>query len=100
MTGRAYNPDEIRTVAGKIGGLADRLSSAGEGITGMQSGSAFGKLPSSGSIASALTSFGSSLRSEFSAGAKLMTATEKSLTETAKGMDDDEDTTARSFGKK
>lgn len=100
MTGRAYDPEEIRAVAAKVGGLSGGLTKAGDGITGVQGGSPFGKLPSSEGIASALKTFGSSLQKEFTAGAKLMTATESSLVKTAKGMDDDEDTTARSFGKK
>ena len=98
MGGRAYNPDEIRAVAGKIGGLAGQLTSAGDGITGIQGASPFGNLPSSGTISSALSSFGEGLKSEFTAGARLMSSTEKSLHETAKGMDDDEDATVRSFG--
>lgn len=100
MTGRAYDPEEIRAVAAKVGGLSSGLTTAGEGITGVQGGSPFGKLPSAEGMSSALKTFGSSLQKEFTAGAKLMTATESSLAKTAKGMDDDEDTTARSFGKK
>lgn len=70
MTGRAYNPDEIRAVAGKGSGMSSGLTSAGEGLTGMQGGGAFGKLPSSEAIAGSLTTFGSSLQKEFTVGAK------------------------------
>lgn len=97
MTGRAYNPDEIRVVAGKVSGMNSGLTSAGEGITGMQGGGAFGKLPSSAAIAGSLKTFGSSLQKEFTAGAKLATSTGESLTSAADGMDGDEEATASTF---
>lgn len=97
MTGRAYDPDEIRAVGGKVGGMSSGLTSAAEGITGMSGGAPFGKLPSSEAIAAKLKSFGTGLRDEFGAGAKLSTATEKSLTDAAGSMDADEETTAASF---
>lgn len=98
MTGRAYNPDEIRAVGGKVGGMSSGLTSAGDGITGIQGGGApFGKLPSSGAVSSALSKFSTSLSDEFSAGAKLATSTEKSITDAAGGMDADEDATASTF---
>lgn len=97
MTDRSYNPDEIRAVAKKIGGLSGDLSSAGSGITAKPGGDAFGKLPSSGSIASALSSLTAAMKRELSAGAKLMTATETSITSAADGMDATEEDSAHSF---
>lgn len=97
MTGRAYNPDEIRAVGKKIGGLSSGLTSAGEGITGMQGSGAFGKLPSSEAIAGALKTFGTTVQKEFKAGATLATSTESAIAKATKGMDDDEDETARTF---
>ncbi|MQA63785.1 MAG: hypothetical protein GEU86_20480 [Actinophytocola sp.] len=97
MTDRSYSPDEIRGVARKIGGLSGDLSATGSGITAKPGGDAFGKLPSSGSIAEALSSFTQAMRQELSAGAKLMTATETSITAAADGMDATEEDSARSF---
>lgn len=100
MTGREYDPAEIRVVAGKVGGLSSGLSETAGGVTGLPGSAAFGQLPGSSGIASALKSFGSTVKNDLKAGAALMTSTESALNKTAKGMDDDEDTTARSFGKK
>lgn len=98
MTGRAYNPEEIRAVAGKVGGLSNDLSSAGSGLTGVSGGTPFGDLPSSAGMSSKLKSFTESMQKEFTAGAKLVTATAKSINDTARNMDSDEDDTARRFG--
>ncbi|MGH3434232.1 MAG: hypothetical protein ACRDQB_15490 [Thermocrispum sp.] len=100
MTGRKYDPEEIRAVGGKVGGLSSGIGSAGEQITGMQGGAAFGKLPSSGAIGSALSKFSTGLREEFSTGAKQATAAEESITTAAGQMDADEDEGVRTFSGK
>lgn len=97
MTGREYDPEGIRTVGGKVGGMNSGLTSTGDGIKGITGDAPLGKLPSSGAASSALSKFSTALRAEFTAGAKQATATEKSLTDAAGTMDADEDTTARTF---
>lgn len=94
---RSYNPAEIRAVAKKIGALSGDLSSAGSGISGLPAGGAFGNLPSSDGAASALKAFTDGLKKEFTAGSKLMTSTESSITAAAKDMETTEEDHERSF---
>lgn len=96
-TRRAFDSDALRAAAKKIGSLGGSLGDTGGGITGVSGSAPFGALPSSGGISSALTSFTQSLKKEFAAGAKLVSATETSINAVADDMDGVEDDNARSF---
>lgn len=96
-TRRSYDSDALRAVAKKLGGLSAPLADAGGAITGAEGGTPFGALPSSDGISSALKSFIDGLKKEFEAGAKLMDATETSISAVAKDMDGIEDENAASF---
>ncbi|WP_028851817.1 hypothetical protein [Thermocrispum municipale] len=95
--GREYNPDEIRTVASKVSQLSKKISEAGDGLTDAKGEGVFGKLPSSGSMAAALTKFTSGMRTEFAKGAEQASSTGSSLRKIAGQMDADEEEGVRTF---
>lgn len=96
--GRAFNPDEIRAVATRMGNHTADFEDAHGGLTGMESADAFGELDGAGRIHGAISNFTSSIGNEFKHGKMLADTTAQHLHGHADNMDQNEADYSASFG--
>lgn len=96
--GRAFNPDEIRAVATRMGNHTADFEDAHGGLTGMESADAFGELDGASRIHGAISDFTSGMSAEFQHGKMLADATSQHLHGHANNMDQNEENYSASFG--
>lgn len=79
MTASQYNVTDINQARQTIGAEAGKFGSVGDAVPQSVDGGMFGTLPSSGGLASAVSSFCSSLRGEYTKAESLIGSIERAL---------------------